>query len=91
MTGRQLNIGSEIQAALAQAFPRPVSPYYAEYSSIIQDHVSLLLEDASRGDSYNVSHTVSDLVADIQDALSGHAASLWSGETRAMIPASHTV
>jgi multiple sugar transport system substrate-binding protein len=74
-TGRQLNIGSEIQAGLAHAFPRPVTPYYTEYSTIIQDHVSLLLEKASQGNSYDVSGTVSDLVTDIQDALSGHAAS----------------
>jgi hypothetical protein len=82
-TGRQLNIGSEIQAGLAQAFPRPVTPYYTEYSTIIQEHVSQLLEEASQGQSYNVSRTVSDLVTDIQDALSGHAASLGPGETEA--------
>jgi multiple sugar transport system substrate-binding protein len=78
-TGRQLNIGSQILAGLAQAFPRPVTPYYTEYSTIIQDHVSQLLEDAIQGKSYSVTGTVSDLATDIQDALSGRAASLRPG------------
>jgi multiple sugar transport system substrate-binding protein len=79
-TGRQLNIGGEILAGLAQAFPRPVTPYYTEYSTIIQDHVSPLLEAAGQGQNYNVSDTVNGLVTDLQYALSGHTASLWPSD-----------
>jgi multiple sugar transport system substrate-binding protein len=74
-TGRQLSIGKEILQGIARSVPRPVTPYYTELSTLVQDQVWPLLSKASLGASYNVSLTVSDLSSDIQSALTGHVAS----------------
>lgn len=75
VTGRQLMIGPEIKKGITGAFPRPVTPYYTEFSTIIQGQVWPLLINASQpGSAYSVSDTVNMLARDIQAALTGHAA-----------------
>ena len=73
-TGRQLSIGKEILQGIAGSVPRPVTPYYTEFSTIVQDQVWPLLDNASQDRSYSVSDTVNTLATDIQAALAGHAA-----------------
>jgi multiple sugar transport system substrate-binding protein len=75
-TGRQLNIAMEIQKGIAKSIPRPVTPYYTEFSTLVQDQVWPLLHTASQGGNPNVGAMVNTLATDIQAALSGHAASL---------------
>ena len=75
-TGRQLNIGKDIQQGIAGSVPRPITPYYTEFSTLVQEQVWPLLHTASQGGSPNVGPTVNTLATDIQAALSGHAASL---------------
>ena len=75
-TGRQLKIGIEIQKGIAKSIPRPITPYYTEFSTLVQDQIWPLLHTASQGGSPNVGATVNTLATDIQAALSGHAASL---------------
>ena len=53
-----------------------MTPYYTEFSTLVQDQVWPLLDNASQGGSYSVSDTVNTLATDIQAALAGHAASL---------------
>ncbi len=74
-TGRQLSIGKKILQGIKRSVPRPVTPYYTELSTLIQDQVWPLLNKASRGASYNVDLTVRALSSDIQSALTGHVAS----------------
>ncbi len=74
-TGRQLNISREILQGIASSVARPVTPYYTEFSTIVQEQVWPLLKNASQGRNYSVSTTVNTLATDIQAALSGHAAS----------------
>jgi multiple sugar transport system substrate-binding protein len=73
-TGRQLSIGKKILQGIAGSVPRPVTPYYTEFSTLVQDQVWPLLDSASQGRSYTVSDTVNTLATDIQAALAGHAA-----------------
>jgi multiple sugar transport system substrate-binding protein len=72
-TGRQLRIGSAILAAIGQAIPRPVTPYYTEFSTLIQDQVWPLLLAESRNQGPDLRAAVAALAADIQYAVSGHA------------------
>jgi len=72
--GRQRNIGREILQGIDGSVPRPVTPYYTEFSTLVQDQVWPLLDNASQGSSYSVSDTVNTLTTDIQAALAGHAA-----------------
>src|SRR5205085_11660679 len=46
--GRQLTIGPKILQAIGETIPRPVTPYYTEFSTLIQDQVWPLLNDASQ-------------------------------------------
>jgi hypothetical protein len=71
---RQLNISKEILQGIAKSAPRPVTPYYTEFSTIVQDQVWPLLSNASQNEIYSVPDTVNILATDIQAALSGHAA-----------------
>jgi multiple sugar transport system substrate-binding protein len=73
-TGGQLNISKEILQGIAKSAPRPVTPYYTEFSTIVQDQVWPLLSNASQNEIYSVPDTVNILATDIQAALSGHAA-----------------
>ena len=75
-TGRQLHIGREILQGIAGSVPRPVTPYYTEFSTLVQDQVWPLLRTASQGGNTNVGGAVNALATDIQAALSGHAAPL---------------
>ena len=74
-TGRQLSIGYEIQKGIARSVPRPVTPYYTEFSTLVQDQVWPLLSNASQHKNYSASSTANTLATDIQAALSGHVAS----------------
>jgi multiple sugar transport system substrate-binding protein len=74
-TGRQLNIGPTILKGIANAVPRPVTPYYTEFSTIVQDQVWPLLRAGSQGWN-TIDGAVDTLTTDIKAALSGHAASL---------------
>jgi multiple sugar transport system substrate-binding protein len=71
--GRQLNIGSKILQAIGKTIPRPVTPYYTEFSTLIQDQVWPLLNAASQHQGIDMRAAVAVLAADIQDAASGHA------------------
>jgi multiple sugar transport system substrate-binding protein len=73
--GRQQTIGNTILTAIGKAIPRPVTPYYTEFSALIQDQVWPLLSAASRGDHIDLHSAVAALAADIQYAASGHAPS----------------
>jgi multiple sugar transport system substrate-binding protein len=75
-TGRQLSIGPTILQGIAQAVPRPVTPYYTEFSTLVQDRLWPLLHTASQGGNTDVGGAVKTLATDIQAARSGHAASL---------------
>jgi len=72
-TGRQLTIGPKILQAIGKTIPRPVTPYYTEFSTLIQDQVWPLLNDASQRKGIDMRHSVAVLAADIQHAVSGHA------------------
>lgn len=71
--GRQLKIGSTILQAIGQTIPRPVTPYYTEFSALIQDRVWPLLLAASHNHRVDLHGAVAALAADIQYAVSGHA------------------
>lgn len=71
--GRQLRIGSTILKAIGKAIPRPVTPYYTEFSALIQGQVWPLLDAARQGHSIDLHGAVAALAADIQYAVSGHA------------------
>lgn len=72
-TGRQLRISKQILQGIAGSIPRPVTPYYTEFSTLVQDQVWPLLREKSQGDT--VGDAVNTLTTDIQAALSGRAAS----------------
>lgn len=71
--GRQLRIGSTILKAIGKTIPRPVTPYYTEFSALIQGQVWPLLNAASHGHPIDLHGAVAALAADIQYAVSGHA------------------
>jgi multiple sugar transport system substrate-binding protein len=71
--GQQLNIGQTILDGINKAIPRPVTPYYTEFSTLLQDQVWPLLRDASRGTAFDMHSAVAALAADLQVAASGHA------------------
>ena len=73
-TGRQLQIGTQILRGIEGSVSRPVTPYYTEYSTLIQDKAWPLLRAASQGRNVNIRAAVRTLETDIQAALSGHAA-----------------
>jgi multiple sugar transport system substrate-binding protein len=67
--GMETKIGKTIITAISNALPRPVSRYYTEFSTIIQDQVWPMLEQASP----DVSSVVSALATGLQAAAIGHA------------------
>jgi multiple sugar transport system substrate-binding protein len=71
--GRQLRIGSTILKAIGKTIPRPVTPYYTEFSALVQGQVWPLLNAARQGHSVDLHSAVAALAADIQYAVSGHA------------------
>jgi multiple sugar transport system substrate-binding protein len=73
VAGRQVNIGRTILQAIGKAIPRPVTPYYTEFSTLVQDQVSALLNAASRNQSTDLRSAVAVLATDLQHAASGHA------------------
>jgi hypothetical protein len=71
--GRSVQIGKVITNALRSAIPRPVTGYYTEFSSIVQDEVWPMLRRASQGLSTNVPKMVQALERDLRAAASGRA------------------
>jgi multiple sugar transport system substrate-binding protein len=67
--GQETKIGETILAAVNTAIPRPVSRYYTEFSTVVQDEVWPMLEQASP----DISGVVSSLAAGLQAAALGHA------------------
>jgi multiple sugar transport system substrate-binding protein len=76
-TGKQVSIGAKILQGIAGSAPRPVTPYYTEFSTIFQDQVWPILSSAIQDKNGSVNSTrIKTLATDIQAALSGHVASL---------------
>ena len=71
LTGSSLQIAPTILAALQTAIPRPITPYYTEFSALAQTAVSQLLELASQGLYANPSGTTQTLIADLAAAADG--------------------
>lgn len=71
--GRQLRIGPTILKAIGKTIPRPVTPYYTEFSTLIQDQVWSLLSAASLNQGTDLGSAVAVLATDLQYAASGHA------------------
>lgn len=72
-TGGELQIAPKILRAIGTAIPRPVTGYYTEFSTVIQDQVWPMLSRASHGKNPRVSEVVTDLAAGIQAAATGRA------------------
>jgi multiple sugar transport system substrate-binding protein len=66
--GPSVHIAAQIKAAVNGAFLRPRTPYYTEFSSLIQDQVPRLLEDPATMPSL-----VSSLAGELNAAATGHA------------------
>jgi multiple sugar transport system substrate-binding protein len=71
--GRSVQIRKVILDALASAIPRPVTAYYTEFSSIVQDEVWPMLRRASQGLSIDVPKVVQALERDLRAAALGRA------------------
>jgi multiple sugar transport system substrate-binding protein len=68
--GPSLKIGPTILAGIRTAFNRPRTPYYTEFSTIVQNLVPRLLNGASGDD---ITDPVSALESSLNAAASGHA------------------
>jgi multiple sugar transport system substrate-binding protein len=71
--GKETKIGQVILRAIGTAQPRPVTRYYTEFSTVIQEQVWPMLKQASQGKSADVDAVVSALITDLQAAAIGHA------------------
>jgi multiple sugar transport system substrate-binding protein len=71
--GKETRIGQVIRRAIKAAQPRPVTRYYTEFSTVIQEQVGPLLKQASQNQDADVAEVVSALVTDLKAAAIGHA------------------
>jgi multiple sugar transport system substrate-binding protein len=71
--GKETTIWRVILAAIGAAQRRPVTRYYTEFSTVIQDQVGPMLKRASQGKEAEVGDVASALVADLQAVATGHA------------------
>jgi multiple sugar transport system substrate-binding protein len=71
--GRSVQIGKVIIDALDSAIPRPVTAYYTEFSTVMQDEVWPMLRRASQGLSPDVPKVVRALQQDLRAAAAGRA------------------
>ncbi len=71
--GKETKIGKTILAAIAAAIPRPVTRYYTEFSTVIQDQVWPMLARASKDSYPDVSGVVSALGTGLRAAATGRA------------------
>jgi multiple sugar transport system substrate-binding protein len=73
--GKETKIGQTILAAIGTAIPRPVTRYYTEFSTVVQDQVWPMLARASHYNdpNPNVPGVVSALTAGLHAAAIGHA------------------
>ncbi len=71
--GKETKIGQTILSAINTAIPRPVTRYYTEFSTVIQDQVWPMLARASQNDNPDVGGVVSALATGLQAAATGRA------------------
>lgn len=71
--GQEQQIGQVILDAIGTAVPRPVTRYYTEFSTVIQDQVWPMLARDSNGNDPDVSGVVSALAAGLRDASVGYS------------------
>jgi multiple sugar transport system substrate-binding protein len=71
--GQETKIRQTILAAIGTAIPRPVTRYYTEFSTVIQDQVWPMLSRASRSDNPGVPGVVDVLATALQATATGHA------------------
>jgi len=71
--GRETRIGPAILAAIGTAIPRPVTRYYTEFSTVIQNQVWPMLARASSSGDPGVPGVVTALATALQSTATGHA------------------
>jgi hypothetical protein len=71
--GSSVQIAGEILKALSTAIPRPVTRYYTEFSTVVQDDVWPMLYLASRDSPVDLSSVVAALTSDLNAAASCRA------------------
>lgn len=69
--GRSVRIGPQVLASLDKAIPRPTTPYYTEFSDLLQTRVSQILRLAVKREP--AGQTTRALASDLQMAATGQA------------------
>jgi multiple sugar transport system substrate-binding protein len=77
--GQETGIRKTILTAIGTAIPRPVTRYYTEFSTVIQDQVWPMLARASEAGDPGVPGVVSALATALQATATGHAPPAGSG------------
>jgi multiple sugar transport system substrate-binding protein len=72
-SAQNATLGKTILAALKTAIPRPTTPYYTEFTTLLQTQIWDLLSQASGGNDGGVPGAVNNLTAELRAAATGHS------------------